>query len=58
MATKRTLTFMAACREFFGQREGTTALDFGKEVKALTPDDRKEMAPQLEKLLDADITGV
>lgn len=46
-----TLSFMAACRKYFGTRDGQTALDFGKEVRALTADDRKELAPLLAKEL-------
>lgn len=51
----RELTFMSACREFFGQKEGQTTLDFGKEVKALTMEDRKDLTPGLEKALNAKI---
>lgn len=41
------MTFLAACRDFFGVREGQTALDFGKEIKALTPKDREEITAGL-----------
>jgi hypothetical protein len=40
-------TFMAACVEFFGVKEGQTKLAFGKEVQALTPDDRAEITKML-----------
>jgi hypothetical protein len=38
---------MAACRDFFGLKEGQTALQFGQEIKQLTADDRKEIAAGL-----------
>jgi hypothetical protein len=44
------LTFMAACREFFGLKEGQTAMEFGKELKQLTDADRAEIKAGLEKL--------
>lgn len=44
------LTFMAACRDFFGLKEGQTAMDFGKELKALTEKDRDEIKVGLAKL--------
>lgn len=44
------LTFMASCRDFFGLKDGQTAMDFGKELKELTPDDRAEIKAGLEKL--------
>ena len=42
------MTFMAACKDFFGLREGQTSLEFGKEIKALTPEDRAEIVAGLE----------
>lgn len=41
-------TFMSACREFFGLKEGQTGLSFGKEVQALTPADRAEITEGLK----------
>ncbi len=43
-------SFMQACKDFFGMKEGQTNLDFGKEVKALNPEDRKEIAEGITKL--------
>lgn len=43
------MTFLGACREFFGVKEGQTALDFGKELKQLTEQDRKEITAGLEQ---------
>jgi hypothetical protein len=51
----REMTFMAACKEFFGQKEGQTNLDFGKEVKALTQQDREDLKPGLEAALGCKI---
>jgi hypothetical protein len=48
METKK-VTFMQACREFFGLKDGQSGLDFGREVKALTPLDRVEIKSGLEK---------
>lgn len=42
METKR-MTFMAACRDFFGLKDGQSAMDFGKELKQLTEADRAEI---------------
>lgn len=50
-----TISFVAACVRFFGKLPGQTNLDVGKEVKALTPEDRKEMIPGLESALDVTI---
>jgi len=50
------ISFMSACKEFFGVREDQTLPQFGQEVKALTPDDRKEMAPGLSKMLGKEVT--
>jgi hypothetical protein len=47
METSKELSFMAACRDFFGLKEGQTALQFGQEIKQLTADDRKEIAAGL-----------
>lgn len=37
------VSFAVACLKFFGRQEGQTAADFGKEIKALTPEDRAEL---------------
>lgn len=44
------LTFMASCRDFFGLKEGQTAMEFGKELKELTETDRAEIKVGLQKL--------
>lgn len=42
-------TFMTACRNFFGLREGQKPIEFGKEIQALTNEDRVEIADGLRK---------
>lgn len=41
------MTFMQACKDYFGLLSGTTAVDFAKEVKQLTPADRVEITAGL-----------
>lgn len=48
METKK-LTFMGACKDFFGLKPGQTALQFGQEIKALTDADKAEIKDGLEK---------
>lgn len=43
------MTFMQACKDYFGLLPGTTNMDFAKEVKALSPADRAEITAGLEK---------
>ncbi len=47
---EKKMTFMSACRDFFGLLPGQTALQFGAEIKALTPEDRAEIQAGLEQL--------
>lgn len=50
-ATKPAQSFVAAAKDFFGPRfPGQTALDFMKEVKALSEDDKAEIKDGLTKL--------
>jgi hypothetical protein len=37
------MTFVAACREFFGKLPHQTLQDFAAELKQLTPDDKAEL---------------
>jgi len=50
-------TFMAACREYFGLKPNQTPLQFGQEIKALTPKDREDLKPGLEAALDCTIVA-
>lgn len=43
------MTFMAACKDFFGLHQGQTSLQFGQEIKALTAEDRAEIRAGLEQ---------
>lgn len=43
------MTFMAACKDFFGLKEGQKPLEFGREVQALTAEDKAEIKSGLEK---------
>ena len=43
------VSFLQACREFFGYKPDQKAIDFAKEVKFLTNDDRREIADGLKK---------
>lgn len=42
------LTFMAACKDYFGLKPGQTSLEFGKEIKELSQADREEIKAGLE----------
>lgn len=42
------LTFMAACKDYFGLKEGQTSLQFAHEIKQLTEQDRAEIKEGLE----------
>lgn len=48
METKK-MTFMQACRDYFGLLPGQSAMDLGREVKALSEADRKEISEGLMK---------
>lgn len=43
------LTFLQACKDFFGLRDGQTAMQFAQEIKALTETDRSEIRAGLEQ---------
>jgi hypothetical protein len=47
--------FIVACKEYFGFAPGQTLLGFKEEVKLLTPQDRLDMIPGLEKELNCKI---
>jgi len=53
--TEKLVGFMTACKQFFGQKPGQTLLDFRNEVGKLTPQDRGDMIPGLEKELGVKI---
>lgn len=41
------VSFAKACADFFGKKPGQKLQDFAQELRALTPEDREEMAPLL-----------
>lgn len=43
------MTFIAACRDFFGLKPDQKLTEFGKEIAALTPADREEIANGLRE---------
>ena len=45
------ISFMIACRRFFGMKTGQTLQEFGLEVKQLTDKDRADLTPALSKEL-------
>lgn len=42
-------SFMSAMKSFFGLKDGQTALQFGKEMKELTGEDRAYFSRELNK---------
>lgn len=40
-------SFIAACREYFGFRPGQKLTEFGQEIKALSHEDKLELAQGL-----------
>ena len=49
MENGKRISFMTTAREFFGMLPGQKAIDFGREVQALTDKDREEIAQGLER---------
>lgn len=45
---KKQMTFVQACRDFFGLKEGQGLKDIMLEIKALTLEDRTEIKTGLE----------
>lgn len=37
------MTFVAACRNFFGLKQGQTLQEFAAEIRALTPGDKLDL---------------
>lgn len=50
-----TMSFAVACKKFFGLLPEQTVGQFVAEVKALTPEDRREMAPLLSVELGEEV---
>lgn len=43
-------SFTAACKEFFGYKPGQTLTEFGQELKALTHQDKLDIAAGLRQV--------
>ena len=56
--TMENISFMAACKRFFGFKEGQGLTDFGAEIKAVSDKDRLELAPLLSKALGVEVTAL
>ena len=52
-----TMSFIAACRKFFGTKPGQTLQDFAAEIKSLTPQDKIDLIAMF-KTVDIDATKV
>lgn len=46
---RKKMSFMVACRDFFGMLPSQGLQDFAKELKALTPADRADITKGLEQ---------
>lgn len=51
------MTFMMACREFFGAKPGASLQEFAAEIRALTPEDKAQLI-EMFKQVDIDATKV
>lgn len=49
MTEPKKLTFLQAAKDFFGLKEGQTALDFAKETRQLSDADKAEITAGLEQ---------
>jgi len=50
------MSFVMACKKYFGQKEGQTLMEFSTELKGLTDKDRLELAPLLSEVLGEEVT--
>jgi hypothetical protein len=50
------MSFVIACRNYFGIKERQTLLEFSEELKQLTKKDREELAPLLSQVLGEEVT--
>lgn len=52
------MKFIVACKKFFDKKPGQSLSNFLEEVKTLTPEDKLELKPLLEKELGDKIEDV
>jgi hypothetical protein len=50
------MTLVTAIHNYFGKKEGQSLLDFSKEIKALTQQDKLELVEMLSKALGIVVT--
>ena len=44
------MSFLMACKDFFGLKDGQTLTEFGQEVKKLTDADRNDLISEFAKV--------
>lgn len=44
------MSFIAACKDYFGMKEGQTLSDFMTEIKALTTQDREDLKKEFARI--------
>jgi hypothetical protein len=49
------MSFVTACHTYFGRKPGQSLGEFGAELKALTPQDRRELVPLLSVELGTEV---
>lgn len=49
------MNFVTACHTYFGRKPGQSLGEFGAELKTLTPQDRRELAPLLSVELGTEV---
>lgn len=49
MGMGKHMSLMSAVRDYFGQKAGQTSIEFAKEYKQLTPEDKLELKNMLEQ---------
>jgi hypothetical protein len=49
------MSFVTVCHTYFGRKPGQSLGEFGAELKALSPQDRRELAPLLSVELGTEV---
>jgi hypothetical protein len=55
MPSTTRMSFVTACHTYFGRKPGQSLLEFGAELKALSPQDRRELARHLSVELGTEV---
>lgn len=53
--TTTQMSFVTACHTYFGRKPGQSLGEFGAELKALSPQDRRELAQLLSVELETEV---